>query len=78
MASQHWRNETEVDRPLWKHWLTIIEPAQVAADAALLIIAGGSNEKGRPSRVNPLLGMAAVATRSVIAELRMVPNQTNL
>ena len=75
MASQHWRNETEVDRPLWKHWLTIIEPEQVAADAALLIIAGGSNEKGPPSRVNPLLSMAAVATRSVIAELRMVPNQ---
>jgi len=75
MASQHWRNETEVDRPLWKHWLTIIEPEQVAADAALLIIAGGSNEKGPPSRVNPLLSMAAVATSSVIAELRMVPNQ---
>jgi PhoPQ-activated pathogenicity-related protein len=69
MASQHWRNETEVDRPLWKHWLTIIEPEQVATDAALLIIAGGSNKKG-PSRVNPLLSMAAVATSSVIAELR--------
>ena len=75
MASQHWRNETEVDRPLWKHWLTIIEPEQVAADAALLMIAGGSNEKGPPSRINPLLSMAAVATRSVIGELRMVPNQ---
>jgi PhoPQ-activated pathogenicity-related protein len=75
MASQHWRNETEVDRPLWKHWLTIIEPEQVATDAALLIIAGGSNKKGPPSRVNPLLSMAAVATSSVIAELRMVPNQ---
>jgi PhoPQ-activated pathogenicity-related protein len=30
MASQQWRNEIEVDRPLWKHWLTIIEPEQVA------------------------------------------------
>ena len=65
MASQHWRNETEVDRPLWKHWLTIIEPEQVATDAALLIIARGSNKKGPPSRVNPLLSMAAVATSSV-------------
>jgi PhoPQ-activated pathogenicity-related protein len=75
ITSQRWRNETEVDRPAWKHWLTIIEPEEVATDAALLIIGGGSNEKGPPSRVNPLLSMAAVATRSVMAELRMVPNQ---
>ena len=28
MASQHWLHETEVDRPLWKHWLTIINPSR--------------------------------------------------
>jgi PhoPQ-activated pathogenicity-related protein len=75
LTSQRWRGEAEVDRPLWKHWLTVVAPEQVATDTALLVIAGGSNEKKPPARVNPLLAMAAVATRSVIAELRMVPNQ---
>src|SRR6267378_7858222 len=45
MTSQRWRDETEVDRPLWKHWLTVIEPEQVATGTALLIIGGGSNER---------------------------------
>src|SRR5207248_7090951 len=40
-----------------------------------LMIAGGSNDKDRPMRVNPLVAMTAVATRTVIAELRMMPNQ---
>ncbi|TMJ55109.1 MAG: PhoPQ-activated pathogenicity, partial [Alphaproteobacteria bacterium] len=75
MTSQRWRDETEVDRPLWKHWLTVIEPEQVATGTALLIVGGGSNEKKPPARANRLLAMGAVATRSVIAELRMVPNQ---
>jgi PhoPQ-activated pathogenicity-related protein len=75
MTSQGWRDETEVDRPLWKHWLTVIEPDQVATGTALLIVGGGSNERKSPARANPLLAMGAVTTRSVIAELRMVPNQ---
>ena len=75
MTSQRWRDETEVDRPLWKHWLTVIEPEQVATGTALLIVGGGSNERKPPARANLLLAMGAVATRSVIAELRMVPNQ---
>ena len=45
MTSQRWRDEKEVDRPLWKHWLTIIEPEQVATGTALLIVGGGSNER---------------------------------
>src|SRR5262249_39880855 len=75
MTSQRWRDETEVDRPLWKHWLTVIEPDQVATGTALLIVGGGSNERRSPARANPSLAMGAVTTRSVIAELRMVPNQ---
>ena len=75
MTSQRWRDEKEVDRPLWKHWLTIIEPEQVATGTALLIVGGGSNERKPPARANPLLAMVAVTTRSVIADLRMVPNQ---
>src|ERR1700757_1282626 len=75
MTSQRWRDETEVDRPLWKHWLTIIEPQQAATGTALLIVGGGRKERKPPARANPLLAMVAATTRSVIAELRMVPNQ---
>jgi len=75
MTSQRWRDEVEVDRSLWKHWLTIIEPKTVATNAALLIIGGGSNDRRRPARVNPLLAIVAMTTSSVTAELRMVPNQ---
>jgi PhoPQ-activated pathogenicity-related protein len=75
MTSQRWRDQAEVDRPLWKHRLSVIEPEQVVTDIGLLIVGGGSNNKKPRARVNPLLAMGAVATRSVIAELRMVPNQ---
>src|SRR5208283_4288842 len=75
MTSQRWRDETEVDRPLWKHRLTVIEPDEVATGTGMLIVGGGSNEKKPRARVNLLLATGAVATRSVIAELRMVPNQ---
>jgi PhoPQ-activated pathogenicity-related protein len=75
MTSQRWRNESEVDRPLWKHRLTVVEPDRVVTDAALLIIGGGSNDKAPRERINPLQAMVAVTTCSVVAELRMVPNQ---
>jgi PhoPQ-activated pathogenicity-related protein len=75
LTSQRWRDSAEVDRPQWKHWLTVVRPDEVAADAAMLVIAGGSNDRQPPMHVNPLLAMAAVTTRSVTAELRMVPNQ---
>jgi len=30
MTSQQWRAAEEVDRPLWKHWLTIVRPEHLA------------------------------------------------
>src|SRR5690242_3556551 len=29
MTSQKWLTEQEVERPLWKHWLTVIRPEKV-------------------------------------------------
>lgn len=75
LVSQRWRDESEVDRPRWQHQLTLVVPDEVANDTALLVIAGGSNNKPAPAKANPLLPMAAMMTRSVTAELRMVPNQ---
>src|SRR5579871_4077656 len=29
LTSQTWRNAEEVDRPVWKHWLTVVRPKEV-------------------------------------------------
>jgi PhoPQ-activated pathogenicity-related protein len=53
MTSQRWRTAAEVDRPLWKHWLTIVRPERMTTNTGLLVISGGSNEKP-PPKINPL------------------------
>src|SRR5687768_8643530 len=75
MISQKWLTEKEVDKPIWKHWLTIIKPDEVTSDTGLLFITGGSNERPAPDRLDQNLAQVARATKSVVAELRMVPNQ---
>jgi PhoPQ-activated pathogenicity-related protein len=75
LTSQCWRDEGEVDRPRWQHQLRLVLPDEIANDSALLVIAGGSNGKPATDQPNPLLAIAAIMTRSVTAELRMVPNQ---
>ncbi|MCJ7674609.1 MAG: PhoPQ-activated pathogenicity-related family protein, partial [Sedimentisphaerales bacterium] len=75
MTSQAWRSEKEVDRTLWKHWLTIIKPEKVASDIALLWITGGSNDRPAPERPEQMLVAIAQNSGSVVAEIRMVPNQ---
>jgi len=75
MTSQAWRSEKEVDRTVWKHWLTIIKPEKVASDIALLWITGGSNDRPAPERPEQMLVAIAQNSGSVVAEIRMVPNQ---
>ena len=76
LTSQTWRSAAEVDRPVWKHWLIIVKPAEMKSNIGFLFISGGSNrDKAPPERTDPLLVDAALATGSVTAELRMVPNQ---
>ncbi|HEX3417784.1 MAG TPA: PhoPQ-activated protein PqaA family protein [Stellaceae bacterium] len=75
LVSQRWRDESEVNRPRWRHQLRLVMPDEIANDTALLVIAGGSNDKAAPARANPMLAIVAMMTRSVSAELRMVPNQ---
>jgi len=74
MTSQQWRTSEEVDRPIWKHWLTIVRPQYLATSTSLLLVSGGSNEKP-PPQVNPVLTQLALATDSVVSEIRLVPNQ---
>jgi PhoPQ-activated pathogenicity-related protein len=75
LTSQMWRTKEEVDQPLWKHWLIVIQPAKVAYTTGFLVISGGNNKRPAPEKVSTELAMIATATQSVIAELRMAPNQ---
>ncbi len=75
MKSQTWRSKAEVDRTLWQHWLTVIVPNDVAFDTALLWINGGSNRLSAPSRPDGMLTEVALQSKTVVADLKMVPNQ---
>ena len=75
MISQSWRRKIEVDRTLWQHWLTIIKPDEVTSSKALLWITGGSNRDSAPSAADSMIARIAINTKTVVSELRMVPNQ---
>ena len=75
LTSQRWRTEAEVDKPVWKHWLTVVQPARVTTKTALLFIGGGSNNNPAPDKLPPRSIQMAHDTNSVVAELSMVPNQ---
>ena len=75
MTSQSWRSKNEVDRPLWKHWLTIVKPVNATGDKALLWINGGSNNRSAPDSPDKMLIGIALGSGAVVADLKMVPNQ---
>ncbi len=75
LTSQSWRSAKDLDRPVWKHWLTIVKPDQVTSDKALLYIGSGSNKDAAPTRISDRAQMIAAGTNSVVAEVMMVPNQ---
>ncbi len=75
MTSQSWRSKDEVDRTLWKHWLTIVKPATATGDKALLWINGGSNNRSAPDSPDKMLIGIALGSGAVVADLKMVPNQ---
>ncbi len=75
MTSQAWLTPAEVDHPVWKHWLTLARPDQVNTSTGFLFITGGSHDKGPPTAPDANLIRLAVESKSVVAELRDVPNQ---
>lgn len=75
MTSQSWRTTSEIDRTIWKHWLTIIKPDKVEHNTGFLFITGGSNKDKAPEKADALMLDTALTSHSVVAELRMVPNQ---
>ncbi|MGH9204377.1 MAG: PhoPQ-activated pathogenicity-related family protein, partial [Vicinamibacterales bacterium] len=75
MTSQSWRTPAEVDRTQWKHWVTVVKPDKVTESTGFLAIGGGSNPGRPPDKVEAWLSEMATTTGSIVAELRMVPNQ---
>jgi PhoPQ-activated pathogenicity-related protein len=75
LKSQTWLTEKEVDRTLWQHWLVINKPDNVKFDTAFVMIGGGKNGGEPPEGASTEIGTIAKATQSVVAELRMIPNQ---
>jgi PhoPQ-activated pathogenicity-related protein len=75
LKSQTWRTEADVDRPVWQHWLLIVKPASPTSKVAFLRITGGANGGQPPQSAEAATLRLAEATNSVVAELKMVPNQ---
>jgi PhoPQ-activated pathogenicity-related protein len=75
MTSQTWLTPGDVDHTRWWHWLTIVEPEAIRSDLALLYIHGGDIDDLPPDSIRPAYARIARATGTVVAELRMVPNQ---
>lgn len=75
LTSQSWRSGKDVDRPVWKHWLTIVRPKTLKSSTALLVIGEGANTDPAPEKASDRTMRIASETHTAVAELRMVPNQ---
>lgn len=75
LRSQAWLTTNEVNRTLWRHWLILVKPHTLTNRHALLVISGGSNPGSLPTGADARLRQIATNTRTVVAELKMVPNQ---
>ena len=75
LTSQTWRGAGEVDRPVWKHWLTITRPDRLTGKTGMLIIWQGDNNDPAPATASARALKVALETGTVTAEVAMVPNQ---
>lgn len=75
LTSQKWRSEKEVDKPVWRHWLTIIRPDTVKFSTGFLFIAGGNNKSGVPKTADIMLTQMALDTGAVVAEIKQIPSE---
>ena len=75
MTSQTWRTPAEVDRPAWKHWLTIVKPDRVTGTTGYLFLTGGSTKDKPPAGAGSAYVETALTTHTIAAELQDVPNE---
>ena len=74
MNSQNFLQSKDVNKTSWSHWLTVIEPKEVKAETALLIISSGDTNDPLPKAQDALIEIA-LASNSLVAELKAIPNQ---
>jgi PhoPQ-activated pathogenicity-related protein len=74
MISQQWRSSSEVNQPIWQHWMQIYTPDHVTNSIGMLFIKGGSTTDKQPKQDEQLASMA-VLTQTVVTELFDVPNE---
>lgn len=78
LTSQKWRSQSEVDRPLWTHRVTLVVPDNLTTDKAILFTFGDENTDDfltpDPGNIE-LLGQFALASGSIAAQVSQVPNQ---
>jgi PhoPQ-activated pathogenicity-related protein len=83
MTSQAWREPNQVNTTVWTHWVTVVVPELdelfgPTKDTALILVSDGNIGEPAPNIVAPepsQYRQLAGATRSVVVELRGVPNQ---
>jgi PhoPQ-activated pathogenicity-related protein len=75
LTSQQWRSESEVNRPLWKHWLTIVRPDDLKGDIGMLYVNGGTITQKIPEAPSHDYVEAALTSHSVVAGVSGVPNE---
>ncbi|HTI68734.1 MAG TPA: PhoPQ-activated pathogenicity-related family protein [Candidatus Limnocylindria bacterium] len=78
MTSQTWLTTNEVSPSTWRHWVNVIRPPGAKSTTALLIISGGNNRDPDPPAPSKELIAVANAVHSVVAEVRMIPNQPTM
>ena len=74
MNSQNFLQSKDVNKTSWSHWLTVIEPKEVKAETALLVISSGDTTDPLPKAQDALIEIA-LASNSLVAELKAIPNQ---
>ena len=74
MDSQNFLQSKDVNKTSWSHWLTVIEPKEVKAETALLVISSGDTNDPMPKAQDALIEIA-LASNSLVAELKAIPNQ---
>jgi PhoPQ-activated pathogenicity-related protein len=77
LTSQCWRDSSEVDHVIWRHWVTVLVPSSLHGpthDTALVVIGDGDISDPAPD-IDPSFRGLSAATRSVVVELSAIPNQ---
>ncbi len=79
MTSQTWRSASEVDQPVWRHWLNIYVPqlpaAAISHTATLLIDGGNNHSFDTPPDPSEPLAVIALSLGSIVVDLTDIPSE---